>query len=555
VMTASLAPEHVLEIAVMPDGTQLAFASTGSAAARRISPATYPGSKHFEADYDRSREATPWTGSAVMEPSERSTGATIASDGSLSDSPVRSEDGASSTTLPISPLSDAQLRSLSVARCIADIEEADFVALDLEFSGLFLQYERDFRPLDAHFRKCVESVPRFLALQLGVCCARKRFGEGTWELRAHEFNLWPRSRGASVFNADLASLLFLHQHGFDFNEFFQHHYEYARLPLERDDIAADREPANEFVNVERIVAALRLARVPLVVHNGLLDILHLYDKFVNDLPSSPDGFGSCWVSQFPFLFDTRYIAQEGRHALRYEGRLELNELHQHLLGLRSCTRLEHLGPLALDKPTHGSAGKDARVTAEVFLLSLEAMMREPLVAASTLRTHKFCQRLHNRVAVVNTANASCLHLGNPPEILLVPPLLSAAAVLPKVPSDAAAFGAKMPPTVVSVRKSQVATSGAPVVTLSPAGPVRSPPAPPPTTAAATPPPAPPPPPPPQRSPMGGDGIAVFMEDVEDEEAAAAAALSAAAARLMQVTNGALPTRPMENRIPKPRWAV
>lgn len=395
----------------------------------------------------------------------------------------------------------------AIACCIADIEAADFVALDLEFSGLFLNFERDFRPMEAYFRKCVDSIPSFLVLQLGICCAKRRPADGIWEMRAHEFNLWPRNRGSSIFSADLASLMFLHQHGFDFNAFFRHHYEYDRLPSQ------DAEDARgEPVGAARVVAALRAARVPLVVHNGLLDVLHLFDKFVGELPNSSAGFGEAWVAQFPFLFDTRHIAQEGRHGLRYEGRLELNELHQHMQGLSCTSKCEHLGPLAADRPTHGSSGKDATITAEVFLLALEVMMREALTSVTTLRTHRLCRRFHNRVAIMSTSDAVSLHLGNPPGILLVPPLLC-AAMLPK-----------------------------PLLATPARG---SPPAPPPVAAAAVPSPVPPPPPPPERSPTQG---------AANTEVGATAAPAPVPLTWAPGTWAQVPPRPEEMLIPKPRWA-
>mmetsp|Transcript_12932 Transcript_12932/g.14634 ORF Transcript_12932/g.14634 Transcript_12932/m.14634 type:complete len:141 (-) Transcript_12932:38-460(-) len=125
---------------------------------------------------------------------------------------------------------DDSQQSEAVAQCVSDIETADFVALDLEFSGLFLKVEREKRILSVEetYEKSAESIPEFLPLQLGVCCARKQPDSGSWELRSHEFNLWPQER--RIFTADLQSLRFLRSHGFDFNAFFQQAHKYARLP-------------------------------------------------------------------------------------------------------------------------------------------------------------------------------------------------------------------------------------------------------------------------------------------------------------------------------------
>lgn len=122
-----------------------------------------------------------------------------------------------------------------------------------------------------------------------------------------------------IFTSDLQSLRFLRAHGFDFNAFFDHAHTYCRLP------APDAQELPGFVkrlapsHASRVFAALRSAQIPLVVHNGLLDLLHLHDKFLGDLPETYQEFAAAWASQFPLLFDTRLIAQEGRFQASWGG--------------------------------------------------------------------------------------------------------------------------------------------------------------------------------------------------------------------------------------------
>eukprot|EP00421_Protoceratium_reticulatum_P011351 CAMPEP_0168399994 /NCGR_PEP_ID=MMETSP0228-20121227/22371_1 /TAXON_ID=133427 /ORGANISM="Protoceratium reticulatum, Strain CCCM 535 (=CCMP 1889)" /LENGTH=308 /DNA_ID=CAMNT_0008413525 /DNA_START=55 /DNA_END=977 /DNA_ORIENTATION=+ len=270
----------------------------------------------------------------------------------------------------------ADAQAVAVAKCVGDIEVADFVALDLEFSGLFTGVDKERRMLsqDDYFQKCVESIPEFLALSLGVCCGCKRQDSSTWELRSHEFNLWPQDR--RIFSVDLQSLRFLRSHGFDFNAYFQEAHPYRRLPPLQPDGAslANLGPPGHATHV---LAALRKARVPLVFHNGLLDCLHLHDKFVGELPDEKEEFAESWTAQFPLLFDTRLLAQEGRfQVLKHSGGLSLGELHKHLSSLTSTTvSFERLGPLGQDTTAHGSAGHDARLTAEVFLREMDLWLR------------------------------------------------------------------------------------------------------------------------------------------------------------------------------------
>ena len=249
-------------------------------------------------------------------------------------------------------------------RCICkDIEAADFVAFDLEFSGLFLEEGRSrHASLEKYFTKCVQSIPQFLPLQLGVCCARQRLADKVWELRSHEFNLRPSSR--RMFLSDFKSLQFLRENGFDFNAYLDSGFSYSRLPE-----AHQSKKARKF-NVNQLVQALQDCRVPLVVHNGFLDLLHLFNGFIGDLPGDYCEFFESWLLHFPATFDTRLIAQEGQYKILKGSGLTLEALHGQLSGSKRM-QFEFQGPLGQDGPCHGSSGHDALLTAKVFLLELD----------------------------------------------------------------------------------------------------------------------------------------------------------------------------------------
>lgn len=280
---------------------------------------------------------------------------------------------------------DRDPRGPAITQCKSDIATADFVALDFEFSGLFLDVERGGgrqRSLADYFKKCVESIPEFLPLQIGICCARQQ-GE-TWELRTHQFNLWPQSR--RLFTSDFQSLKFLRSHGFDFNDFLDNGYPVSRIPRTQDKKSCGRA-----LSANQLVQALRDAKVPLVFHNGLLDILHLYVNFVDDLPADLKEFGDAWVSQFPLLFDTRYLAQEGQFNLfRCAGGLTLEQLHQHLVEASSGLGIsfKHFGPLFPGGQAHGSSGQDALMTGQVFILELELWLRHSAMESQRKRQRK-----------------------------------------------------------------------------------------------------------------------------------------------------------------------
>lgn len=270
----------------------------------------------------------------------------------------------------------ADPRAGVAAQCISDIEVADFVALDFEFSGLFVNVtDRRQLSIDEYFQKCIKSIPQFLPVQIGICCVLHKRGlpEGEWELRTHELNLWPQDR--RIFCSDLQSLKFLRSHGFDFNTFLETGFTYSRLPKPEVPKNTTRQ---QLPYATQVMLALREAHVPIIVHNGLLDLLHLYDKFIDKLPEEREAFGNAWRCQFSLLFDTRLIAQEGRfQVLKVPGGLSVEDLHRQLTGLTTMhTRFQKGGPLGDSKGAHGSSGVDARMTAEVFLMEMEVWLRK-----------------------------------------------------------------------------------------------------------------------------------------------------------------------------------
>lgn len=45
---------------------------------------------------------------------------------------------------------------------------------------------------------------------------------------------------------------------------------------------------------------------PLVFHNGMLDIMYLYDKFYEDLPDNVNFFKAKINAMHPWIYDTKY---------------------------------------------------------------------------------------------------------------------------------------------------------------------------------------------------------------------------------------------------------
>ncbi|KAL8273005.1 hypothetical protein Esti_003058 [Eimeria stiedai] len=317
-------------------------------------------------------------------------------------------------------------------QAVRDIHEAEFVAVDLEFTGLLLGPPSPPISLQSYFEKCHKAAKAFLAPQIGICCARRDEENSTrWLLHPYTFDAHPR-RGRSIFSIDLKSMRFLHKNGFDFNRWLEngqlellvHSLDYERLcevqqqqqeSLEAlqqrlqqkggkirssnsssDDgvavtgcgswishSAAGRGPAtsereealpagskqllegvadvagephglantkaearstsdkssDDVGGLSVLAGALIEAGAPLVFHNGLLDLLHILEKFVEEVPPTVEAFAAEVCRLFiGGVFDTKYIATHLTPGSVF-GRTALQALRNHLLaspGLPCC---------------------------------------------------------------------------------------------------------------------------------------------------------------------------------------------------------------------------
>lgn len=115
----------------------------------------------------------------------------------------------------------------------AALENASFVAIDCEFTGLEL--ERSTHAYDTpeeRYRKLRESSLDFLVVQVGVCVFQHDKEKHGYKYKAFNFYVCPKQtvKGAPdrMFRCQASSLQFLSQHGFDFNKLFSHGVSYLR---------------------------------------------------------------------------------------------------------------------------------------------------------------------------------------------------------------------------------------------------------------------------------------------------------------------------------------
>ncbi|CAD8122816.1 unnamed protein product [Paramecium sonneborni] len=93
------------------------------------------------------------------------------------------------------------------------------------------------------------------------------------------------------------------------------------------------EEVNEFAGVRVLLDQISQQKTPLILHNGLMDIMHVYDKFFETLPDSKNEFITKVNQIFPEIYDTKYIINQSYSVYNKVG--QFSELKNSFINLQS----------------------------------------------------------------------------------------------------------------------------------------------------------------------------------------------------------------------------
>lgn len=202
-------------------------------------------------------------------------------------------------------------------------QKAEMIALDLEFSGFPTRSPDD---LYSRYEEWSKTAKTHAVLSLGMTLVSQG--------KVSNFDFLMRNEEPHLINPYNVS--FLAREGFDFNKQLTHGIPYkpgrldtSKIRLAKHSIVetAEEELADEKAKTIRtlvieIFVIMRMKKIPLVLHNGFMDLLYLYQHFITDLPDKFECFVYDINAIFPGgIYDTKYMAErkigEKKHYLPY----------------------------------------------------------------------------------------------------------------------------------------------------------------------------------------------------------------------------------------------
>lgn len=157
----------------------------------------------------------------------------------------------------------------------------------------------------------------------------------------------------------------------------------ARLKTEEEILETEElelEEAGEFGFMD-IIDELIESKKPLITHNGFLDIMHLYNKFIGDLPETQSDFKKKFYEHFPQIYDTKFMlnnsnylfSETNKFTALYDSFIEASELESPEIEVSQGFDYKLGDPEDEDSVSAHEAGFDALMTGVIFLRNMEKL--------------------------------------------------------------------------------------------------------------------------------------------------------------------------------------
>lgn len=203
----------------------------------------------------------------------------------------------------------------------AVISKAKFIAIDTEFTGLVIGnaspvFKLDYskwttRATDMRQKyEALANVAKTHALvSMGVSAYSVRHAsQPNRSYNINNFNFLLQSQNSHLVNP--SSMYFLADNGFDLAKQATQGIRYFSGPNPLPPPMKNEAVNREGLLVREVFLDIVRSQVPLVIHNGLFDLVYLYQSFFGPLPDTYESFAFDLYNMFPAgIFDTKYMAE------------------------------------------------------------------------------------------------------------------------------------------------------------------------------------------------------------------------------------------------------
>eukprot|EP00730_Choanoeca_flexa_P019448 TRINITY_DN9498_c0_g1_i1.p2 TRINITY_DN9498_c0_g1~~TRINITY_DN9498_c0_g1_i1.p2 ORF type:complete len:429 (+),score=102.28 TRINITY_DN9498_c0_g1_i1:3-1289(+) len=204
-------------------------------------------------------------------------------------------------------------------RILFAIQSASFIAIDLEMTGLGTRGKKRAKNMAERYPTLRAAAQTRSLLSFGIACfCANSDNASSWTVQTFDVALFCQRE----YVVEPQTLTFLRQHAFDFNQQVTAGLPYT--PPTKDELLSTTLSADEEgtatmsspctrCNPAELFRAIIAANVPVVVHNGLSDLLFLYESFWAPLPSKWEFFANNAAQLFSNVIDTKYLCEFVAH--------------------------------------------------------------------------------------------------------------------------------------------------------------------------------------------------------------------------------------------------
>ena len=183
---------------------------------------------------------------------------------------------------------------------------ADYIAIDFELSGLGSRKRLNATDIETRFSNTSSIAKTRSIISFGLSMFKlfkNASSDSEFTFHVQTFNIL--SLCSDDYIVEPASVKLLVEHGFDFNRQYLKGLSYHRG---NDKVTKDDVPSSEDFVRQTFKEIIRHKK-PIVLHNGFIDLVFMYQNLYAQLPTTVHTFAADLAEMFPNgIYDTKYIS-------------------------------------------------------------------------------------------------------------------------------------------------------------------------------------------------------------------------------------------------------